>query len=158
MCAPAIARLRTMWVSAMCSREDRGLRNVVGVICPKCQNAMRTVDRQGIHIDQCDSCRGIFLDRGELESILNAEQQYSAAAAPPPYQGDPRRAGPPPPAGGYYPDSPKGYGRGGYPDSPKGYGRGSYPDSPKGYGGHGGHGGHGYGHRRRKSFLEQLFD
>jgi Zn-finger nucleic acid-binding protein len=122
---------------------------------------MRTVDRQGIHIDQCDGCRGIFLDRGELESILNAEQQYAAAAAPPPpYQGEPRAGG------GHYPDSPKGYGRGSYPDSPKGYGRGSYPDSPKGYGRggypdsprgyQGGHGGH--GHRRRKSFLEGLFD
>ncbi len=119
------------------------------MICPKCQNAMRTVDRQSIHIDQCDSCRGIFLDRGELETILNAEQQYVAAAAPPPYQGDPRRAGGG--GGGYYPDSPRGYGRGSYPDSPRGYGRGGYPDSPRGH-----HGGH--GHRRRKSFLEQLFD
>lgn len=102
---------------------------------------MRTVDRQGIHIDQCDGCRGIFLDRGELESILNAEKQYSAVAAPPPYQGG--GAPPPPPQGGGY-----------YRDSPKGYRGGGYGDSPKGYGGHGGHG----GHRRRKSFIEQLFD
>jgi Zn-finger nucleic acid-binding protein len=119
---------------------------------------MRTLDRQGIHIEQCDSCRGIFLDRGELESILNAEQQYMASAAPPPYQGGPQR-------GGHYPDSPRGYGR--YPDSPKGYGpgggpggghgggHGGYPDSPRGY--HGGHGS-GHGNRRRKSFLEGLFD
>lgn len=113
---------------------------------------MSTVDRHGIHIDQCDGCRGIFLDRGELESILNAEQRYAAAAAPPPYQGDPRGAVPPPVGGGYYPDSPRGYGRGSYPDSPRGYGRGGYPDSPRGYG----HGGH--GHRRRRSFLEELFD
>lgn len=117
------------------------------MICPKCQNTMRTVDRQGIHIEQCDGCRGIFLDRGELESILNAEQQYMAHAAPPPYQGGPAHGGPA--RGGHYPDSPRGYGR--YPDSPKGYGRGGYPDSPRGY-----HGGH--GHRRRKSFMEQLFD
>lgn len=113
---------------------------------------MTTVDRQGIHIDQCDGCRGIFLDRGELESILTAEQRYAAAAAPPPYQPDMHRgAPPPPPGGGHYRDSPRGY-RGGYPDSPRGYG--GYPDSPKGYGGHGG-----YGHRRkRRSFLEELFD
>jgi hypothetical protein len=110
---------------------------------------MRTVDRQGIHIEQCDGCRGIFLDRGELETILNAEQQYLAAAAPPPYQGGG------PVRGGHYPDSPRGYGHGGYPDSPRGYGRGGYPDSPRGY--HGGHG-QGHGHRRRKSFMEQLFD
>lgn len=116
---------------------------------------MRTVDRQGIHIEQCDGCRGIFLDRGELESILNAEQQYLATSAPPPYQGGgPARGGhyPDSPRGhGGYPDSPKGYRQGGYPDSPKGYRHGGYPDSPRGY-----HGGH--GHRRRKSFLEQLFD
>lgn len=106
---------------------------------------MRTVDRQGIHIDQCDGCRGIFLDRGELESILNAERQYSAQAAPPPYQpGAPtQQYGGPPPRG--YSDSPRGYS-----DSPRGY-RGGYGDSPRGY-----HGGH--GHKRRKSFMEQLFD
>jgi Zn-finger nucleic acid-binding protein len=107
------------------------------VICPKCQNPMRTVDRQGIHIDQCDNCRGIFLDRGELESILGAERRHAATAAPPPYQ----------PAPGYHADSPKGH-RGGYPDSPKGY-RGGYPDSPRGYGGR---------KRKRRSFLEELFD
>jgi Zn-finger nucleic acid-binding protein len=109
---------------------------------------MRTVDRQGIHIDQCDSCRGIFLDRGELESILTAEQRYSAAAVPPPpYQGDQYRGAPPPPVPGRYGDSPRGYS-----DSPRGYrGGGGYGDSPRGY-----HGGH--GHRRRKSFLEGLFD
>ncbi|WP_460401251.1 TFIIB-type zinc ribbon-containing protein [Actinophytocola sediminis] len=122
------------------------------MICPKCQNTMRTVDRQGIHIDQCDSCRGIFLDRGELESILNAERQYSAQAAPPPYQPGPGGGPPPPPrpgGGGYYRDSPRGHG---YSDSPRGHG---YSDSPRGYGHGGGH--HG-GHRRRKSFLEGLFD
>ncbi|MFL6120197.1 zf-TFIIB domain-containing protein [Actinophytocola sp.] len=108
------------------------------MICPKCQNTMRTVDRQGIHIDQCDGCRGIFLDRGELETILQAEQRF-AAAAPPPYQGGGYAA--PPPPGARYGDSPRGYR-----DSPRGY-----QDSPRGY-----HGGH--GQRRRKSFLEGLFD
>jgi Zn-finger nucleic acid-binding protein len=106
---------------------------------------MRTVDRQGIHIDQCDGCRGIFLDRGELESILQAEQRF-AAAAPPPYQGGGGYAAPPQQApGAYYGDSPRGYR-----DSPRGY-QGGYQDSPRGH-----HGGH--GHKRRKSFLEGLFD
>ena len=108
---------------------------------------MRTVDRQGIHIDQCDGCRGIFLDRGELESILQAEQRYTAAAAaPPPYQGGGYAAPPPPQPTAYYGDSPRGYR-----DSPRGYHGGGYHDSPRGY-----HGGH--GKRRRKSFLEELFD
>lgn len=103
------------------------------------------MDRQGIHIDQCEGCRGIFLDRGELESILQAEQRY-ASSAPPPYQGDAYR-GAPPPQVGHYGDSPRGYR-----DSPRGYQGGGYRDSPRGYG-HGGHHGH-----RRKSFLEGLFD
>jgi uncharacterized protein len=123
----------------ICGPAGAGLRNVACVICPKCQNTLRTVDRQGIHIDQCDGCRGIFLDRGELESILNAERQYSAQAVPPPYQPGPGSV-PPPPGGGYYRDSPRGY-----------------SDSPRGYrGGHGQHGHH--GQHRRKSFMEQLFD
>jgi len=150
MCEPDISRAFSVLAQAMLRRFTGLLAKVECVICPKCQNTMRTVDRQGIHIDQCDSCRGIFLDRGELESILQAEQRYSAtAAAPPPYQGEGYRgAPPPPPQPGYYKDSPRGYR-----DSPRGY-QGGYQDSPRGY--HGGHGGH--GQRRRKSFLEGLFD
>jgi Zn-finger nucleic acid-binding protein len=35
---------------------------------------MRTYERNGILIDQCEDCRGIFLDRGELEQLLDAER------------------------------------------------------------------------------------
>ena len=55
------------------------------LICPKCQGRMRSYERNGITIDQCQECRGIFLDRGELERMIDAEGAYvqSAAAAPP---------------------------------------------------------------------------
>jgi Zn-finger nucleic acid-binding protein len=43
------------------------------LICPKCRGAMRTYERNGVLIDQCEECRGIFLDRGELEQLLDAE-------------------------------------------------------------------------------------
>ena len=111
------------------------------------------MDRQGIHIDQCDGCRGIFLDRGELEQILTAEQRYNAAAAPPPpYQPAPGAYPAQPAAPAAYPPAPQpGYGQPVYRDSPPGY-----RDSPPGYGGHYGHGGH-Y-KKKRKSFLEELFD
>ena len=46
---------------------------VIRVTCPKCHGRMRTVDRQGVHIEQCENCRGIFLDHGELEQMLSAE-------------------------------------------------------------------------------------
>src|SRR5690348_15564341 len=46
---------------------------VTDLACPKCQAPMRTYERSGIHIDQCTECRGIFLDRGELERLIDAE-------------------------------------------------------------------------------------
>ncbi|TDD88536.1 zf-TFIIB domain-containing protein [Actinomadura rubrisoli] len=47
--------------------------------CPKCRGVMRTYTRSGVHIEQCDSCRGIFLDYGELEALSQMETQYRAA-------------------------------------------------------------------------------
>lgn len=88
-----------------------------GMICPKCQNMMVTVDRLGVHLEQCQGCRGIFLDRGELEQIAGAEQRHYAV--PPQYQ----------------------------PDSPRPYR--DHRDSPPPYRG---------GKRRRRNFLEELFD
>ncbi len=41
--------------------------------CPKCQGAMRSYERNGVTVDQCTECRGIFLDRGELERLIDAE-------------------------------------------------------------------------------------
>ena len=38
--------------------------------CPKCHAPMRTYERNGIHVDQCTECRGVFLDRGELEKLI----------------------------------------------------------------------------------------
>ncbi|GAA4900005.1 zf-TFIIB domain-containing protein [Streptomonospora salina] len=110
---------------------------------------MQTFDRMGIHLEQCESCRGIFLDRGELEQIISAEQRhYGAPAAP----GPSGTAGAPPPVQPYR-DSPApysgggGHHPGGYQDSPRPY-SGGYQDSPRPYG----------QRRRKKSFLEQLFD
>ena len=57
--------------------------------CPKCQGAMRTYERNGVHVDQCTECRGIFLDRGELERLIDAEERYHAA---PPQQQQQQKA------------------------------------------------------------------
>lgn len=38
--------------------------------CPVCDIEMRTTDREGIEIDYCPQCRGVWLDRGELEKIV----------------------------------------------------------------------------------------
>src|SRR4051812_41135077 len=44
--------------------------------CPKCHGAMRTYERNGVHVDQCADCRGIFLDRGELDRLVDAENAW----------------------------------------------------------------------------------
>jgi len=40
------------------------------LICPNCQAGMQEVNRNGIMIDVCSQCRGVWLDRGELEKLL----------------------------------------------------------------------------------------
>ena len=52
--------------------------------CPKCQGSMRQYERSGVHVDQCTECRGIFLDRGELERLIDAETAFQTRPAPAP--------------------------------------------------------------------------
>ncbi|WP_406640311.1 zf-TFIIB domain-containing protein [Amycolatopsis sp. WGS_07] len=125
------------------------------MICPKCQNMMRTVDKSGVHIEQCDGCRGIFLDRGELEQIAGAESAFYRQQ-PPPYGAPHGRPDSPRPYQGGYSDSPRPY-RGGHGDSPRPY-RGGHADSPRPYRGGYGDSPRPYGGRRKRSFLENLFD
>ena len=44
--------------------------------CPKCGGAMRSYERNNVTVDQCGDCRGIFLDRGELEHLIDAENSF----------------------------------------------------------------------------------
>jgi len=83
--------------------------------CPKCQGEMRAYERNGIHVDQCTECRGLFLDRGELEHLVQAEGSFYGGG-----QSAPR--------------------------APEPQGHGSYD-----------HGGKTY-RKRKKNFLEELFD
>ncbi|MEJ3742376.1 zf-TFIIB domain-containing protein [Actinomycetes bacterium KLBMP 9797] len=115
--------------------------------CPKCRGEMRQYERSGVTIDQCTECRGIFLDRGELEKLFDAEanwQQQQAGAQRPPAQ-QPGYAPPPAPQPGYAPPPP--------PPATHGY----PPQQPAYGGGHYGYHGH-YKHKRRKGFLGELFD
>jgi Zn-finger nucleic acid-binding protein len=112
---------------------------------------MRVYERSGVTVDQCTECRGIFLDRGELEKLFEAEANFNSRQTA---QGPPAAPQPggyaPPPGGGYpAPQAP------GYPPQPAGY-----PAPAPAYGQHGGQYGH-HGHYRKKkhkSFLNELFD
>lgn len=54
--------------------------------CPSCGNVNLVMsDRQGIEIDYCPTCRGVWLDRGELDKIIERSTMSAPqAAAPPP--------------------------------------------------------------------------
>jgi len=94
--------------------------------CPVDGAALVMSERSGIEIDYCPTCRGVWLDRGELDKIIerNAGSQAPQQPAPPPQPAHPQQQG------------------------------GPWSAQPDQYG-------HGYGHKpykRRKSFLEDLFD
>ncbi|MGX4693273.1 TFIIB-type zinc ribbon-containing protein [Streptomyces sp. JNUCC 63] len=65
--------------------------------CPKCHAPMHTYNRNGVQIEQCSGCRGIFLDYGELEALTRLEAQWTQPAPPPAPQAYPA---PPAPAWG----------------------------------------------------------
>ncbi|HTM95377.1 MAG TPA: zf-TFIIB domain-containing protein [Croceibacterium sp.] len=107
----------------------RNQEDVAAMQCPVCRTPLAMSDRQGIEIDYCPQCRGVWLDRGELDKIVerSAPQAAPAPAAPPPPQRQGRSWGGDDLAhGGHDRD-----------DYQRGYGK---------------------PHKRRKSFLEELFD
>ena len=128
---------------------------------------MRQYERSGVTVDQCSECRGIFLDRGELEKLFEAEANWNRQqTAPGPAAPQPSHM-PPAPGGGYVPPPPPPGHQPGYPTPshvpppppPTTHG---YPPAPVpaygrqqqqyGYHGH-------YRHKRRKKgFLNELFD
>ncbi len=92
------------------------------MLCPIDGATLVMSDRQGVEIDYCPTCRGVWLDRGELDKIIERSNAHNAGAT--------RAADPA--ASGYAPQP--------------GFGGGYQP----GY--------HHPHHKRRKSFLEEIFD
>ncbi len=46
------------------------------MVCPRCDSELVERERAGITIDFCSSCRGVWLDRGELENLVSGEQNF----------------------------------------------------------------------------------
>lgn len=44
--------------------------------CPNCGETLRERERAGIEIDVCPVCRGVWLDRGELDKLIDRESRY----------------------------------------------------------------------------------
>lgn len=127
-------------------------------------------ERQGIEIDYCPQCRGIWLDRGELDKILERAQAEAEAFAaqqapqPPVTPAAPAAPQTAPPLGDHYsqpvPPQPAGYGDRGYDRRDRGYDRDRDDRKPR-YDdrGRGGYGDPRY--RKKKSpfeFLGDIFD
>jgi Zn-finger nucleic acid-binding protein len=58
--------------------------------CPNCNETLVMTDRQGVEVDYCPQCRGVWLDRGELDKIIERSAAYEGGnSAPPPQQQQP---------------------------------------------------------------------
>lgn len=55
---------------------------MTAMTCPKCHSPMREHKRNGVTIEQCTKCHGIFLDRGELEQLIGAESSFLGRDVP----------------------------------------------------------------------------
>ena len=50
--------------------------------CPTDETVLQIADRQGIEIDYCPTCRGVWLDRGELDKLIERAADFEAPARP----------------------------------------------------------------------------
>lgn len=49
--------------------------------CPVCHETLQITDRQGVEIDYCPKCRGIWLDRGELDKLIERSNSQAAVVS-----------------------------------------------------------------------------
>lgn len=116
------------------------------MFCPVCKDSpLAMSERQGVEIDYCPRCRGVWLDRGELDKIIERVAAEAPSAERGAAQPAARPAAPQPaPASEPY-RQPAGY----PPPDPR-YPQHGYPNQ---------HGHHQGGHyRKKKSLLGELFD
>lgn len=50
--------------------------------CPVDNVDLQMAERQGVEIDYCPQCRGVWLDRGELDKIIERSEAHDAQSAP----------------------------------------------------------------------------
>jgi len=49
------------------------------LMCPNCDGSMQAVQRASVEFDMCPRCRGVWLDRGELEKLMSLEREETQA-------------------------------------------------------------------------------
>jgi uncharacterized protein len=70
--------------------------------CPNCNETLVMADRQGVEIDYCPKCRGVWLDRGELDKLIERSSGYTADPGTQRFDDDKKYY--PPQQGGHYND------------------------------------------------------
>ena len=65
--------------------------------CPVCTEELKLAERQGVEIDYCPKCRGIWLGRGELGKIVARSATIESSQAHPGNEREQQRNQPPPP-------------------------------------------------------------
>lgn len=116
--------------------------------CPHCNVALVMTERSGVEIDYCPKCRGVWLDRGELDKIIERVDGQEQPA-PPQAAAQVGQRHPHSPSCGEQP-MPPGFGH-----QPQQSHHGGHHGDKHGY--RYGHEQHGYKHKR-KSILGELFD
>ena len=108
--------------------------------CPLCAVDLVMADRQGVEIDYCPKCRGVWLDRGEIDKII--ERSAAAEAAPVQPAPQPVQHMAPPPSAWTQPGA-------AYQPPPQGHWKRDDDDDDR----------RKYGHpKKRKGFLSDLLD
>lgn len=51
------------------------------LMCPNDNASMTTIERSGVQFDMCPSCRGVWLDRGEMEKLMESARAEGAGQA-----------------------------------------------------------------------------
>jgi Zn-finger nucleic acid-binding protein len=76
------------------------------VFCPACRTTQLVMsERQGIEIDYCPQCRGVWLDRGELDKIIDRSLGGGAIRQAPAAPAAPMARPAPPPQAHAHPDA-----------------------------------------------------
>ena len=120
------------------------------MLCPVDGETLKMSERSGIEIDYCPKCRGVWLDRGELDKIIErALTEADAPPARPARVAEPAYAPPPPQAAApVYQAEPGRRAPDGYAQPQPQRRRDDDDDEYRG----------GYKKKRRESFLSDLFD
>jgi Uncharacterized protein conserved in bacteria len=72
-------KLRKLAIKAkddMVEEERKKLKELHWMRCPKCGMKLEEITLNGVQVDKCFACNGLYLDDGELEKIIGRERNF----------------------------------------------------------------------------------